>query len=285
MNRFGGRMLSGPSNERNVMRAVRLVALAGFLIMPCSVIAAADSDYPRVMVSAGAEYTTGTYGGDEDIEDIYAPFSSTLDLQRWSFRLTIPYVRVRAPEGTTIIGPGGEPIPGTGDIVTNDGLGDIIASATMYDVIYSRRLNFAMDLTGKVKFGTADADLGLGTGKADYSVRADFLKFWDEFTLIGSLGYKFRGDTGTTDFDNVLTASVGGTYRFTPKVRGGLFFDYRESSISGNDSIQELSAFISRPVSEHWRLQAYVITGLTDNSLDWGAGFRVKRALYDRRDR
>jgi len=247
--------------------------------------AAAEGDYPRISVSTGAEYTTGTYGGDEDIEDVYVPFSSIVDLRHWSFRLTVPYVRVRAPEGTTVIGPGGEPVPGTGDTVTNDGLGDIIASATLYDLIYSRRFDVAVDLAGKIKFGTADADTGLGTGKTDYSVRADFLKFWDEFTLIGSLGYKFRGDTSTTDYDNVLTASVGGTYRFSPNVRGGLFFDYRESSISENESIQELSAFLSRPVSDRWRLQVYVITGLTDNSLDWGGGFRVKGAIYDRRDR
>ena len=124
----------------------------------------------------------------------------------------------------------------------------------------------------------------MGTGETDYSVRADFLKFWDQFTLTGALGYKFRGDAADTDLNNVLTASAGGTYKFTPKLRGGLFLDYGESAISGNDSIQELSAFLSHKVSENWRLQAYVMTGFTDSSLDWGSGIQIKRVLPNRRD-
>jgi len=266
------------------MKVVNLVTLTACLIMIHSAVLAAESDYARFTVSAATEYTTGTYGGDADIEDIYVPLSGTVDLRRFSFRLTVPYLSVRAPEGTMIIGPGGEPIPGTGDLTTNSGLGDIIASATVYDVVYRRQRDFAIDLTGRVKFGTADAEKGLGTGETDYSVRADFLKFLDRFTLIGALGYKFRGDTADTDFNNVLTASAGGTYKFTPMLKGGLFLDYRESAISGNDSIQELSAFLSRKVSENWRLQVYVMTGFTDSSVDWGGGIQVKRALYDRRD-
>jgi hypothetical protein len=266
------------------MKALKTIALAACLMMIQQAGFAADSEYPRVSVSAATEYTTGTYGGDVDIEDFYVPLSGTVDLRRMSFKLTVPYLSVRAPEGTVIIGPGGEPIPGTGEITTNSGIGDIIASATIYDVIYSRRLDLAVDVSGRVKFGTADADKGMGTGETDYSVRADVLKFWDRFTLIGSLGYKFRGDTPATDFENVLTASVGGSYRITPELKGGLFLDYRESALGGDDSIQELTAMLSRKVSENWRLQAYVMTGLTDTSLDWGAGVQIKRNFRAFRD-
>lgn len=266
------------------MQTLQMIALGGCLVMMHVAGFAADSEYPRVAVSAGTEYTTGTYGGDEDIEDIYIPLSATLDMRRFSLKLTVPYLSVRAPEGTVIIGPGGEPIPGTGDVTTNSGIGDIIASATVYDVIYSRKLDFAIDLNGRVKFGTADDEKGLGTGETDYSVRADLLKFWDQFTLIGSIGYKFRGDTPETDFDDVLTASVGGTYKFTPEWRGGVFFDYREAALSGNESVQELSAFVSRRISDDWRLQGYVMTGMTDNSLGWGCGIQVKRTFRNNRN-
>jgi hypothetical protein len=266
------------------MKALNLIALTSCLLTLHNSVLAADSDYPRFSVSGATEYTTGTYGGDVKIEDIYVPLSGTMDFRRYSFRLTVPYLSVKAPEGTIIIGPGGEPIPGTGDLTTNSGMGDIIASATVYDVVYNRRMDFAIDLTGRVKFGTADAEKGLGTGETDYSVRGDFLKFWDQFTLIGSLGYKFRGDTADTDFSNVLTASAGGTYKFTPKLKGGLFLDYRESAIDSSNSIRELSAFLSHRVSEYWRLQAYVMTGFTDSSLDWGCGIQIKRVLPNRRD-
>lgn len=266
------------------MKVLDLIALSGCLVALQNTVLADDSTYPRFTISGATEYTTGTYGGDDKIEDIYVPLSGTLELRRSSFRLTVPYLSVKAPEGTIIIGPGGEPLPGTGDLKTNSGIGDVIASATVYDVVYSRRMDFAIDLTGRVKFGTADAEKGLGTGETDYSVRADFLKFWDQFTLIGSLGYKYRGDTADTDFNNVMTASAGGTYKFTPKLRGGLFLDYRESAIDGSESIRELSAFLSHRASENWRLQAYVMTGFSDSSLDWGCGIQIKRILHNRRD-
>lgn len=97
--------------------------------------------------------------------------------------------------------------------------------------------------------------------------------------MIGSIGYKFRGDPTGYDLDNVLMASVGSVYKFTPEVNGGLFFDYRESAISDTDSIQELTAFVSRRITDYWRLQLYALTGFTDSSPDWGGGIQIKRAL------
>jgi hypothetical protein len=256
----------------------KLMPLLGCaIILQSAPVTAENSDF-EFTLATGIEFTSGTYGGDADIEDTYVPLTATVVNGPVTFRLTVPYLSVRAPEGT-IFDPDGQPLPGTGAMTTESGLGDIIASATIYDVINSSRLNIAMDLTGKVKFGTADEDKGLGTGESDYTVQADVYKFIDDFTLLGSLGYRFRGDPADFDLDNVLIASLGGIYRFTPDVSGGLFLDFRESAISGDDSIQELSAFVSRRISEHWKLHFYALTGFTDSSPDWGGGIQVKRFL------
>ena len=256
----------------------QIMPLLGCAIMLQSVPAAAQDNDPEFTLSTGIDVTSGTYGGDVDIEDTYVPLTATVDHGRVAFRLTVPYLSVKAPEGT-IFDPGGEPLPGSGALTTESGLGDIIGSVTFYDVISSEALGLAVDLTGKVKFGTADEDKGLGTGESDYSVQADFYKFVDDFTLLSSVGYKFRGDPTGLDLNDVFVASLGGTYKFTPDVNGGLFFDYRESSISGGDTVQELSAFVSRRVNENWRLQVYGLTGFTDSSPDWGGGIRIKRIL------
>lgn len=262
------------------MKIAQTSLLLGGLVLLAGMTAAEQADDARLSLSAGAEYTTGTYGGDADIEDFYVPLKATVDYRRLSFRLTVPYLSVRAPEGTVITGPGGEPIPGTGDIVTNSGIGDVIGSVTVYDVIRNRRLGFAMDLTGKVKFGTADVDKGLGTGENDFTVQADFLKFTDSITWVGSLGYKFRGQPPGASLDDAFLASAGGIYKFSDDTRAGMFFDYRESSI-GADAAQELSLFVSNRVSEDWKLQAYVFKGFSDSSADWGGGIQVKRYLPD----
>lgn len=262
------------------MKVKRALAasLFGCAITLLSVMAAAQDSDPKFTLSTGINFASGTYGGEVDIEDIYVPLTAIVDYGNVTFRLTVPYLSVKAPGGT-IFDPGGEPLPGSGAVTTESGLGDIIGSVTFYDVIYSQRLDFAMDLTGKVKFATADEDKGLGTGESDYSVQADLYKFFDQFTLLGSVGYKFRGEPAGVDLDDVLMASIGGTYKFNPDVNGGLFFDYRESAIGGNDAIQELSVFVSSRVSDDWRLQAYVLSGFTDSSPDWGGGIQVKRTL------
>jgi len=262
------------------MKVKRTLAasLLGCAIPLLSVMAAAQDSDPKFTLSTGINFASGTYGGEVDIEDTYVPLTAIVDYGNVAFRLTVPYLSVTAPGGT-IFDPGGEPLPGSGAVTTESGLGDIIGSVTFYDVINSQRLDFAMDLTGKVKFATADENKGLGTGESDYSVQADLYKFIDKFTLLGSVGYKFRGDPAGTDLNDVLMASIGGTYKFSPDVNGGLFFDYRESAVSSNDAIQELSAFVSRRVSDNWRVQAYVLSGFTNSSPDWGGGIQVKRTL------
>ena len=72
----------------------------------------------RFSVDAGAEYTTGDYGGDESVDELYLPVTGTLDLDRIAFHLTVPFLSVRAPELTVIDGPDGQPIVGEGQMVT-----------------------------------------------------------------------------------------------------------------------------------------------------------------------
>jgi len=259
---------------------MKIVPIIASLACACTLqqLALAGDGNPKLALAVGTEYTTGDYGGDQDIEDFYVPVKAIADIGRVQFRLTVPWLSVSAPEGTIITGPGGEPIPGPGVMTTNSGLGDVVASATVRDVFSNRRLGLAMDLTGKVKFGTADESQGLGTGENDFAVQADLLKFAGSATFIGSLGYTFRGDPADFDLEDTLLASLGGTYAFARDVRGGLFFDYRESSI-GNDPIEELSAFVSRRFNDDWRLQFYVLTGFTDSGPQWGAGLQLKRTL------
>ena len=257
---------------------ILILVLGCMLIFDSGTTLAEDTD-PVFTLSAGMEVTSGDYGGVHDIEDIYTPFTATVDYGRMALRLTVPYLNVRAPEGTIITGPGGEPIPGEGPMTTNSGIGDVIAGITLYDVLSNRRLGFAMDLSAKVKLGTADETKGLGTGENDYTVQANFLKFLDKITLIGSVGYKFRGDPVGIDLDDVLLVSAGGTYKLSERTKSGLFLDYRESSIIGGDSGQELTGFVSHRVSDNWRFQVYLLTGFTDSSPDFGGGFLLKRSL------
>jgi len=237
---------------------------------------AADTGFS---LAVGAEYTSGDYGGEQSVDEVYVPVTGKYDTRRLSFRLTVPFLSVRAPEGTYTEGPDGQPIIGEGPRVTESGIGDVLASLTVYDVFVSGTGDVALDLTGKVKLGTADVDKGLGTGEPDFTLQADLYRFFDRFTAIGTLGYTMRGDPDAVDLENALFVSIGGTYAVASNTRLGLFYDFRETSLPGSDDIQELSATLSQRMSEDWRVSGYLIAGLSDSSPDWGAGMSVSHAF------
>ena len=253
-----------------------------FLVCMLALAAAAPpalAESGRLSVAAGAEYTTGKYGGEKSIEELYVPVTGYYDTRNFTFRLTVPFLQVKAPEGTVSEGPGGEIIVGEGPRTTESGLGDVLASLTVYNVFQSPGGDFAVDLTGKIKFGTADEDKGLGTGEADYSVALDAYRFFDRFTAIGSVGYTVRGDPDGVDLDNTLQVSVGGSYAVSGGTRLAVFYDWRQASLSDNDDPQEVSVMVSHRLGPAWILRGYALAGLSDSSPDAGLGVVVSRAF------
>jgi len=224
-----------------------------------------------ISLSTGVEYSSGGYGGTDDIEEIYAPVIGVFSLDRFAFSVTVPYLSVSAPSGTTVTEPG-EPVSGSGPMVTESGLGDVVLGLTVYDVFLDIDRGIAIDITGKVKIGTADVDKGLGTGEEDYLLRADMYKFFDQFTLMGSAGYKVRGEPPSVDLKNSLLGSIGGSYALNDETSVGFIYDYRDSSLQDGDSLSEATLFSMHRLSESLQLQLYAFAGFSDSSPDWGAG-------------
>ena len=245
------------------------VLILGLALVATEVVA---EDETVIKVSAGIEQTSGDYGGTETIEDLYTVMRADFDFGKIGFRLTVPYLSVTAPEGTIISDPDSEPVPGSGANLTESGIGDMVASLTVFDVFRSPDTGIAFDITGKVKFGTADRDKGLGTGENDYSVQGDLYKFLDRYVLVGTAGYKLRGDPTDIDLENVFFGSAGAICRCARRTRIGLFYDFRQSALVGGESIREISGVLSQRLSKSLQLQVYAFTGLTDSSPDWGGG-------------
>ena len=223
---------------------------------------------------AGVEYSTGQYGGSEDIEDVYIPITGLLNTGKWGFRATVPYLQVKGPEGTEF-GPGGEPLPGTGNIVTESGLGDIYLGLTYFDLYTSADRRFLVDITGKVKLGTADEGKGLGTGETDYSIQLDGYRFFDHFSLFGTLGYKVRGQPSYSSLDDVWFASLGGSLPIATRTRIGLSVNISPSAYSDRENLGDLSLYLSHWSQGSWRYSGYLSAGFSDSSPEMGAGFSV----------
>ncbi|MDJ0794515.1 MAG: hypothetical protein QNI98_09745 [Woeseiaceae bacterium] len=225
-------------------------------------------------VSTGINITSGDYGGDVDIAETYVPVSVTATYGQVSFGVRVPYLSVTTDSET--------------GSTTEDGLGDVSASLTVLDVLYSAEHRLAVDVSGVVKFGTADAETQLGTGENDFTIYLDGYKFFDKVTLLGSVGYRWRGESADTVLDDVVIGSVGAAFFTDGGAMFGGIFDYGQSAISGEDDVREARAFVAMPLNQSWDLEVYAFTGFTDSSPDWGGGMTVacdlsRFALRERR--
>ena len=232
-------------------------------------------------VLTGADYSSGHYGDTEATRILYMPVTARYEADNYVLRLTIPYVRIDAPgDGNIIaIGPDGVPIrSGAGTREINSGLGDVVASAG-FTVFKSAPTGTVLDLAGKVKFGTADADQGLGTGETDYSVQLDGYRKFGQFTLLATIGYRVYGDPPGSDFDNVAFGALGAVYKYSPDTSAGVIGDLRDNIVLNSDPQYELTAFITRKVGARTKLQGYLLTGFSRSSPDWGAGLMLIRDL------
>lgn len=221
-------------------------------------------------LTTGYDYSSGEYGDDEETEISAIPLAAKYELDRWTFKVTIPYIRITGP---------GDVVPSIGQITqtpgrnrtTETGWGDTVASAT-YSFYPSMVQGMVIDLTGKVKFDTADEDKGLGTGENDYATQIDVYKVFGKFTAIAGVGYRVYGNPSYATLDNVFYGSVGGAYKLTQKTSVGAIYDYRPRITDAGSEISEVLSFVSHKLSDQWKMQAYFVKGFSDGSPDYGGG-------------
>lgn len=241
-------------------------------VISCAAAPAADT---LTTLGGGAEYTTGTYGGTQKTEIFYVPFTAKFENGPWTFRATVPYIRITGPGNVLGVGAERVTLPaGNAPRHTESGLGDLVTSV-FYNVVSETRSPFGLDIGAKVKFGTADRDKGLGTGKTDYSVQADVFKPLGTVTAFGSLGYRWYGDPAGIDFRNVPYGAVGAAYRASRETTVGAVYDYRPRVVTGGSQLSEATLYVSQRLAANWKAQVYGVIGFADASPDWGAGFTV----------
>lgn len=242
-------------------------------------------------LSTGLNYSSGTYGTDTTTTITSMPIIARYDRGPWILKLTVPYLRITGasnvipgvgtvananPRGRGRGPAGGGTAPSTTTTGTAEGWGDIVAAAT-YNAYGSADL--AVDLTGKVKFGTADADEGLGTGENDYAAQVDVYKTYGRITAFAGLGYNVLGSSQFIQLDNVFNATVGGAYKFDDQTTAGLMLDAREKTSASGHEQSELTAYVTHKLDRHWKTQAYALKGMATGSPDWGVGAFVGYAF------
>ena len=140
------------------------------------------------------------------------------------------------------------------------------------NVIEDRERRVLVDLTGKVKLGTADETECLGTGEDDYYLQGDFSKGFGALSAFGSLGWRKMGDPPGVDFKDPFYYSVGGSYRLSQVNSVGFAYDYRQKLLDTSDPLSEATLYVTHRFSQTSRIQGYVVQGFSDSSPDWAIG-------------
>lgn len=225
------------------------------------------ADNGKFSLATGLDYSTGKYGTASTTNIFTIPAVGKYDTGPWIFKLTVPYIRISGMGGV---------VPGLGHIKasgtasnTQSGIGDTMAAAT-YNLYEGSASTLGIDLTGKIKFATADTNLGSGAN--DYAAQIDAYQSLDKFTAMGSLGTKVLGSPAGITMNSVLYGSFGGVYQFTKQTSGGLDMSLAQRPSTATAGQQELTAYVSYKIDNHLKAQGYVLKGYSSGSPDHGFG-------------
>lgn len=245
----------------------------------------------KLSLGAGVDYSSGDYGTSSTTDITSVMLTGRFDTDMWAFKLTLPYLYISGGTGvipgvgevtnTNPEGRGRRTVAGTTTTSTEastSGWGDLVAAAT-YHAYYDRGSAFGVDLTGKIKLGTADANKGLGTGENDYSFNVDAFKGYGRYTLFGGVGYSVLGSSQYIQLNNVLNANAGGSYKLDEANSLGLVYFAQERASSSGHPQSDLTAFYTHKIDRTWKAQAYGLKGFADGSPDWAIGANAAYAF------
>lgn len=228
--------------------------------------------YSSATIATGFDYSSGRYGTANLTNILTIPVIGKYETEAWSFKLTVPYVRITTYGGVIPgIGPGPMNRASFTRATTQSGLGDVVAGATYY-AIDGTESSPGLDITGKVKLPTADKNVGLGTGETDYFIQLDLYQSFKKLTLSGAVGRKYFGNSQAVPLNDVNYGSVGASYKLSDHVAAGLSLDVAQASSAAGANQQEVTAFISNKFEKNKKVQGYLLKGFADGSPDTGGG-------------
>lgn len=245
---------------------MRILALTSTLLAAaCAPALAADG---KLSTNLGFDYSSGNYGSQTKTETWALPFSLKYRTDEWSLRFSTAWLRVKGSGNVT---PEGDPLSASRTTSVSEGWGDIYATAT-YTLLDEQTHWAGLDISGKIKFGTASTAKSLGTGKNDYTLQAELFKPLGQWTPFVNLGYKWKGSPDAIHYRNVWLGSVGIDYRIAPSLSVGGSYDWQQAVTRTSSPISEATLYASYRLSAANRLNLYAVGGFSRASPDWGSG-------------
>jgi len=235
----------------------------------------------RFQIITGVSYSEGDFGTAINSQTLFIPFTFRYLGDRFDIGLTIPLVYQLSSESVTIIN--GRPVRVSDDPVSNilellaPGVGDLALKGRLYLFDDPGIDSFLPAITpfARVKFPTADASEGLGTGEYDFGFGLGLDKQIYDFFVFTDFGYTFMGDPPGTNLRDRIAAGSGIGYQFPRSLSASVAFAWSRALVSGTDDPMDIITSVSWRISRTFTWTPFVSAGLTDGSPDFGVGFAI----------
>ena len=312
----GARHLSRAANTcfiRHDLGLRRCLAIAWAAVCVIGVAGVARAQDTVVSAGVDVRFVSGSFGSTDTTRLVYAPAVLRVDAGRFEIAGYFPYLTI--DDGSVTLSQGGfVPMRGTlttapavgmpmhggtmggsnissggtggseltAPFLTNQsGFGDIVASIG-YRIVDDRVAGLQVVLGTRVKFPTAMAARGLGTGRADVGGAATVRKRWEVGWIYGEAGYLLVGDPAGVDLRNAVLWAVGGGRRLTQRW-------YLLGSAYGNSAILrdlaapiEIGAGFGVRLGERLTVSVLPTVGLTGASPRYGVTLGVSTDVVRR---
>lgn len=249
---------------------------------------------PRFSLGLGIDYARGDFGTDST--STYTTLPLTLDWfpnERFNVELTVPFVNqststtgyaatggVSAAQAYRGGGRGmntaGMNTAGMSTVVTGSedqsGLGDITLQSA-YNVMLDSEGKPQLGLTCYLKFPTADADKGLGTGAFDWGPGLQLSKWLGDWQPFAEGRYIFQGSSGEEiGARDYFLADAGLGYGWSEDLYVALFSRFGSTVFDGMAAPLELRLKTVWGYGESTATEFYLMKGLSDGSPEYGGG-------------
>ncbi len=284
---------------------MRTLLFLNFMIMPLllnSALSYAESLSPNYSVGLGLEVSSGTFGTDSTSTYVIAPLIiDWYPTERFDLELTVPYLYQQTKNtGVAVLGTGAKATArrnmngqytyvggsttvtesgtvangGTGDDSVS-GLGDITLTSG-YTLLMDSDTSPRVRPTLYVKFPSADANKGLGTGKFDFGAGLAISKWLGNWLPFAEGRYVFQGasreEIGALDF---VTADAGVGYSWNESLLTSMYARFGSSLFDGISAPLEARLKTVWRFREHTYSEVYALKGFSDGSPDYGGGVSV----------
>ena len=222
-----------------------------------------------------ADYSSGHYGDQEPTEIYYDALSAKYETGLTTIKLTIPYLWIN---GASNVRPDvGRVSAGSGASEYRRGMGDLVAGLSQ-GITPDWLPGGEIDFTGKIKFATASAAAGLGTGSNDYFAEVGLIQdLGAGWTAFGSFGRRFSGEPvgSESGFRDAWYGEIGGQRAFGWGGSVTLVLDARGSVSDTAGSDIALTAAFAQKLSDDWKLNLFAARGLSRDAAQWDFGLSI----------